>query len=416
MAEGSTVRQDGPRAKASRSKTADLLAALRAASDLVEHGRSPVANSEAAPAIAALEKAVEENPRSGLAYLDLGAALYNAGHIRSAYLVFVKAIEHDTSGTAYHNVGMMLREIGEYKYAVECLRKASKLNPKDADFYAGYGCALYETGRPAEAIDAFKKAIEVTPRIRKPQLLELFLGEVFGNFNLAATSRSAVSSVLAEPETITDVIETQEIANHGGSAYNERMAPERRASGPQPRSALYARLNDELFRELGWLDELEKPEALPENKTLDYNVEMNEAAKACAPAADYFGLPLEVVTETLAALRAKAAQETVTRERSAAPAPSATEGLQWPSEKWKRSPEELSRKRHAVVRFLRRVWKPFLDECGFPVTRAMVAERDLDLANAVTAYVRLNALPEDIRIVRTRDLTKMATREPAKAI
>jgi hypothetical protein len=84
----------------------------------------------------------------------------------------------------------------------------------------------------------------------------------------------------------------------------------------------------------------------------------------------------------------------------------------WPAEKWKGSPEESSRKQHAVVRFLRRVWKPFLDECGFPVTRPMVAEQDAALADAVTAYVKLNPLPEDIRIVRTRDLKKVIPPRP----
>jgi hypothetical protein len=40
---------------------------------------------------------------------------------------------------------------------------------------------------------------------------------------------------------------------------------------------------------------------------------MDEAAKACKLAADYYGLPVELVTETLAELRAKAARETTTR-------------------------------------------------------------------------------------------------------
>jgi hypothetical protein len=162
------------------------------------------------------------------------------------------------------------------------------------------------------------------------------------------------------------------------------------------------------------LKEYLEQNVLRETKLRAYTDEMNEAAKACAPAADYFGLPLEVVTETLAGLRARATRETTSRGQSTALAPSAAEGLQWPSEKWKRSPEALSRKQHAVVRFLERVWRPFLDDCGFPVTRAMVAERDGELGNAVAAYVKLNALPENIRIVRTRDLKRMAER-PAVA-
>src|SRR4051794_33464284 len=34
----------------------------------------------------------------------------------------------------------------------------------------------------------------------------------------------------------------------------------------------------------------------------------------------------------------------------------------WPTEKWIKSPEKGSRKQHAIIAFLRRVWKPFIDE------------------------------------------------------
>jgi hypothetical protein len=43
---------------------------------------------------------------------------------------------------------------------------------------------------------------------------------------------------------------------------------------------------------------------------------MDNAAKACQPAADYFGLPVEVVTETLAELREKAARAATRRAKA----------------------------------------------------------------------------------------------------
>jgi hypothetical protein len=82
----------------------------------------------------------------------------------------------------------------------------------------------------------------------------------------------------------------------------------------------------------------------------------------------------------------------------------------WPEEKWKGSSEELSRKPHSLVAFLRRVWVPFIDAGMVPiVTRAMVSEHDPEAGAAIRDYVRANPLPPDIRIVRTRDIKTMAS-------
>jgi hypothetical protein len=89
------------------------------------------------------------------------------------------------------------------------------------------------------------------------------------------------------------------------------------------------------------------------------------------------------------------------------PAPAA-DHVQWPSEKWKGSPEELSRKAHSLVLFLRRVWKPFIDANYIVVTRAMIAEHDEYAAAAIKEYVKARPLPEDIHIVRTRDIKGIA--------
>jgi hypothetical protein len=79
----------------------------------------------------------------------------------------------------------------------------------------------------------------------------------------------------------------------------------------------------------------------------------------------------------------------------------------WPAEKWKGSPEELSRKQFAIFVFLRRVWKPFIEETGALVTRQMLMERDRDAGLALKGALRgRRPMPSDIRIVPTRDLKK----------
>jgi hypothetical protein len=101
-----------------------------------------------------------------------------------------------------------------------------------------------------------------------------------------------------------------------------------------------------------------------------------------------------------------------TRDRAAA-APAPVEAAkppsaapEWPSEKWKGSPEELSRKQLAIFAFLRRVWVPFIEDTGALVTRQMIMERDDSAGLALKSALRSRALPDDIRIVPTRELKK----------
>lgn len=81
--------------------------------------------------------------------------------------------------------------------------------------------------------------------------------------------------------------------------------------------------------------------------------------------------------------------------------------LRWPSDKWMASPEKMRRKQHAIVAFLRRVWKPFIDANNLLVTRKMLAMHDPDAAAALQAYAQRNPIPDDIRIVRTRDINRL---------
>jgi hypothetical protein len=104
------------------------------------------------------------------------------------------------------------------------------------------------------------------------------------------------------------------------------------------------------------------------------------------------------------------------RPVAAAPAaaPSAP-GLEWPSEKWKGSPEELSRKQHALITFLRRVWVPFIEENRVLVTREILKAHDTDAASALKGYLHRNKLPPDIRIFTTEQLQEHLSARPVSA-
>lgn len=146
---------------------------------------------------------------------------------------------------------------------------------------------------------------------------------------------------------------------------------------------------------------------------------MDEAAKACKPAADYYGLPVEVITETLEGLRAKAARETTARanepprlKAAALAATPVSDGVEWPSETWERSPEKAFHKQGAIIEYLKRVWKPFIKSTGALVTREILAMRDKEAALALTKHLRYAELPNDIGILDTDALAKYSAKRP----
>ncbi len=122
--------------------------------------------------------------------------------------------------------------------------------------------------------------------------------------------------------------------------------------------------------------------------------------------------------------RADAANREVTGRKSTAPPPEPSRpvaaaaavppasALAWPSEKWKGSPEKLSRKRHQIVAFLRRVWVPFIEENKVIVTREILKEHDKEAAAAVKGYLHYNKLPPDIRIFTSDQLKEHLAKRP----
>lgn len=100
------------------------------------------------------------------------------------------------------------------------------------------------------------------------------------------------------------------------------------------------------------------------------------------------------------------------------PAVAATSGsaeLAWPTEQWKGSPEELGRKQHALIAFLRRVWKPFIEDNKVLMTREILKEKDHHAAAALKGYLHRNKLPPDIPILTSDQLTEHLSDRPVSA-
>jgi len=64
---------------------------------------------------------------------------------------------------AWYNKGSALYELKRFKEAVECLDKATKMNPRDADAWYSEGAALAELGKSQEALKCYDEALRIDP-------------------------------------------------------------------------------------------------------------------------------------------------------------------------------------------------------------------------------------------------------------
>jgi hypothetical protein len=86
----------------------------------------------------------------------------------------------------------------------------------------------------------------------------------------------------------------------------------------------------------------------------------------------------------------------------------------WPSEKYDNSPERGSRKQQNILAFLRRVWKPFIEENNVLVTRQVLERQDPDAWRALKSYFRSsgNTLPPDIPILKSSEARDVIAERP----
>lgn len=94
-----------------------------------------------------------------------GAALAKDGKNEAAIPVYKKATElNPKDADAYYNWGASLADQGKNDEAIPLYRKATELYPKLALAYNNWGKALADQGKNLEAIPFFKKASELDPK------------------------------------------------------------------------------------------------------------------------------------------------------------------------------------------------------------------------------------------------------------
>ena len=132
-------------------------------------GQSPVvmpAPSVMSPdEVRQLESLAKANPGNVKAWIALGNAQMDAQRFSDAIIAYQRALDLDPKnvdvrvdmGTCYRGVGQPEKAIGEYK-------KGLQYNPRHAMAYMNSGVVYaYDLGKKAEAINSFKKYLELAP-------------------------------------------------------------------------------------------------------------------------------------------------------------------------------------------------------------------------------------------------------------
>ena len=117
-------------------------------------------------AIAELSRTVQIDPRLGDAQFHLGTALAEARRWEEAVAAYQRAVALPTLTVpeyAYQNLGLALYHIKKYPDAEKTLRFALGLDPKLQAAHYNLGLVLLAEKRPAEARESFLRARQLGP-------------------------------------------------------------------------------------------------------------------------------------------------------------------------------------------------------------------------------------------------------------
>ncbi len=102
--------------------------------------------------------------RDFLTFLNIGKTLFSRKKDRQAIIYLKKAAQlNPTNDYIYFVIGLVFKEMGDYKNAVLNLKQAIKLNPQGADAWTVLGMIYHLCQKLRAAEEALKKAIQIRP-------------------------------------------------------------------------------------------------------------------------------------------------------------------------------------------------------------------------------------------------------------
>lgn len=117
------------------------------------------------------ERAVEINPSSISALINLGSAQGEMGRAEEAIRTLERAVELAPGNeTALFNLGVLRSRRGEYELAIDALSQAGQYAPTDGRIRFELAQALRQVGRWEDSILHFDAAIKALPALDAPRL------------------------------------------------------------------------------------------------------------------------------------------------------------------------------------------------------------------------------------------------------
>jgi tetratricopeptide (TPR) repeat protein len=145
-------------------KNADRRTQREAAEQWFQKGLEAEQRGAIRDAIGAYERAVELDPHSAGAWVNLGTIFFNARQMNRAEAYYKKAIEADaTYALAHFNIGNLFDERGDYDRALEHYRIAIKLNPTYADAHYNLALLFQGGGHVMDAVRHWKLYLKLDP-------------------------------------------------------------------------------------------------------------------------------------------------------------------------------------------------------------------------------------------------------------
>jgi len=150
-------------------------ATLSSAKEHLEAGREFLLQGNYNEAISELSTATSLDPKLTEAHNLLGVAYDKKGFNDRARESFERAVKMEEDADTLNNLGFSLYQNGNYRAAVDRLKRAAKLAPQDERILNNLGLAYCRLGKIDEAYKAFSRAMgPLTGNLNTAKMLERF--------------------------------------------------------------------------------------------------------------------------------------------------------------------------------------------------------------------------------------------------
>jgi Tfp pilus assembly protein PilF len=157
------------------ARTLKRVTSASSAREHLEAGRELLMNGAYGEAVSELSTAISLDPKLTEAHNLLGVAYDKKGFGERAKDSFERAVKLEEDAETLNNLGFALYQNGNYRAAVDRLKRAAKLAPTDERILNNLGLAYCRLGKIDEAYKAFTRATgPLTGNLNTAKMMERF--------------------------------------------------------------------------------------------------------------------------------------------------------------------------------------------------------------------------------------------------